>query len=131
MTKKQLSEAHKKAISEARKGFRMSSDQKKLLSDIHQGRKKAPRSEEYRKNISLALKQGPGRLGRIKKTTEKLKGRALSEEHKRAISLANTNNPLVQAMNAENWRGGQTGQRFAEILCPAGFIPEHRVYWGG
>lgn len=34
------------------------------------------------------------------------------------------------AENGANYWGGNTGKAFASVLCPVGFIREHRVYYG-
>jgi hypothetical protein len=60
-----------------------------------------------------------------------------SEERSEKISAALTGRPLSEAhkdklaqVAIHNWRGGRTGDDFAAVLLPAGFIREHYVYYG-
>jgi hypothetical protein len=32
--------------------------------------------------------------------------------------------------DGKNWRGGDTGDTFAEVLCPVGFVREYHLYFG-
>jgi very-short-patch-repair endonuclease len=59
--------------------------------------------------------------------SSKYLGRCLPEEQKRRISKTmkgKANN------NRRSWTGGETGEFFASILCPAGFTREYFVKFG-
>jgi hypothetical protein len=54
-------------------------------------------------------------------------GQTHSEEARRAIGAAN----VVDCSEGNNrWYGGAEGTLYASILCPAGFVREHRVFFG-
>lgn len=55
----------------------------------------------------------------------------------RGIAAAKTSVPLSESHKAKlaevaqrNWEGGTTGDAYAVVLCPIGFIREHHVHYG-
>ena len=87
-------------------------------------------SEESKKQISTSRRgmglgnqnaagtfHTPETRDRISKA---LRGRVLPEATRQRVA----------ASVRRNWKGGYTGDAFAEVLCPAGFVREHVVQWG-
>jgi hypothetical protein len=88
----------------------------------YQNRLGIPTSPEGRKNISNSLMGNTNALGAVRSvaTRAKLaesKNTPEAKAHSRKIAL-------------HSWRGGKTGDAFATVLCPAGFIREHQVFYG-
>ena len=57
---KTISEAHKKRLREAHTGKTLSAEHKRKVGDALRGKKKPPRSQETRKNMSIAAKKRHG-----------------------------------------------------------------------
>ena len=96
----QLSEAHKKAVSEAKKGIPLSEEHKKAISEAHKG---IPLSEDHKKAVSKAKKGVP-----------------LSEEHKKAIGEANSKKILQFTKSGEfirEWQSAHEASRQLGIAC--------------
>lgn len=53
-------------------------------------------------------------------------GLRLTDAHRHAISNTLKN----RAQQSKTFTGGQTGDDFAAVLCPAGFVREWIVVWG-
>ena len=89
---KEFSEETRRKLSEANKGKKhgpISEETKRKLSEAHKGK---PKSEEHKRNISIAKKGIVLKEETKKKLSEAHKGKILSEEHKRKIkeSVKNT-----------------------------------------
>ena len=83
-----LSDATKKAVSEAHKGVPKSEEHKKAISEALKGVPNGPMSEDRKKAISDALKGVPKSEEAKKAMSEAHKGVPLSESHKKALSDA-------------------------------------------
>jgi len=84
-----LSEAHKKNLSENKKIYYAEHPEaRKLIGDVHRGRKCKPFTEEHRKNMS-----------------EGQKGKILSEAHKKSLSEASKGKPKSEEHRRKNSEG--------------------------
>jgi len=54
------------------------------------------------------------------KKSASLRGKEKTQGHKDKLAI----------VAVHNWMGGQTADNFAAVLCPAGFVREHHVYYG-
>lgn len=60
-----------------------------------------------------------------------LHGKRISETRKSlGIRHSDETKALLADCAVYNYQGGKTGDAFARVLCPAGFVREHRVYYG-
>lgn len=80
----------------------------------HKGKK---HSEEAKNRISLSAKKRYEDPLQRQKTSNALKGMKQSADHKKALAL----------VAVFNFQGGQTAKDFADVLCPVGFVREHRI----
>ena len=82
-----------------------------------------PHSDQHKQRCLEGRRNGKG-FGRSvecrERISEALTGKPLSEAHKIALG----------AVASHSWYGGDTGDAFAEVLCPAGYVREHLVYYG-
>ena len=69
--------------------------------------------------------------GHDKKSPEErvLHGKRISEA-RMGMHFSDDHKSLLSDCATHNWRGGKTGDVFARVLCPAGFVREHRVHYG-
>lgn len=119
-----------------KKGWKHTEKAKRKVSLANKGKSKPIRSEEHRRNLSLALKGNKNSLGR--KQTEETKkkislahiGKKFSEEHKRKLGLVN----LGKKLSEEHKRKismANTGRKMSEktkdILRKVGFQKGHKV----
>ena len=84
------SEEHRRKLSEAAKGRKLSEETRRKMSEAK--RKLPERSEEHRRNISEALKGRKLSEETRRKMSEAKKGRKFTEEHRRKISEARKKN---------------------------------------
>jgi hypothetical protein len=89
------------------------------LKDYHSN---PERQRRRGKAVSAALQNLPleVKVKRNRGISEGRKGMVFSEEHRTKLG----------EIAAYNWMGGSTGEDFAAVLCPAGFVREHRIHYG-
>ena len=78
----------------------------------------ASKSESVRKGY--ARKPLEARVLHGKRISKARKGIQFSDEHK----------AILADCAVHNYQGGKTGDEFASILCPAGFVREHHFLYG-
>lgn len=120
------------------KGWKMSEEQKLTISSAQKGK---VRSEEFKQRVSAALKGRPKTKEHIEAARAATIGKKRTDQFRKECAerqigkagLYKRSEAFKQkcAENAtKSWRGGQTGEDFAALLCPAGFVREHRVFFG-
>ena len=122
------------------KGKPRSAETGAKISAANRGKKQ---SEASRKRRSIATIERYKDPAARKKTADSLRGLKrpvgvkLSPTHCEAISKglighqkSQSHREALARVAVHNWRGGKTGDLFAQLLCPAGFIREHRVRYG-
>jgi hypothetical protein len=98
---------------------------------------------EYQENVSNGLKRSWQEQERQNKHQETMERFAVDPDWLQRVSDGTKEalaRPDVKARHSaavkqaflrhNNFMGGSVGDDFASILCPAGFIREHRIYYG-
>lgn len=105
-----LSEEHKEKLRQANLGKNLSEETKQKISAVLLGRKRPPRSDEWRRNQSKSHLGKPAwNKGKtncysdeaIKKMSEAKKGIPLSEEHRKKLSESSTSKKAVCMLNTD------------------------------
>lgn len=105
-------------ISAGQLGRKHSAETLAKMSAQRKGKKQSPESVAKRSASNRGKKRSPEFCARL---SGLLKGRPKSQEHKDKLA----------AIAYFSWTGGRVAEDFARVLCPAGFVREHHVQWGG
>jgi len=130
LKRRPISLEHRAKISATLKGRILPEDapQRKKGRSLSESTKEKLRNykhtEEARARISAGLRCREVSKETRAKIASKLLGHAVSEETRNKIA------EKVRPIASFSFRGGQTAEDFAAILCPAGFIREHHILWG-
>lgn len=128
------------------------------MSAARKGKKLRPRTPEEKLRLSAALKGranpavakalrgrklSPEHIAAARHTqtletrlkiSESLKRQLTSPEARAALSERTKMSDAARERMKQNagsyFKGGKTADEFASVLCPAGFVREHRIQWG-
>ena len=130
-TKAKLSEIVSAAMTPERREIQRQRATGQVVSEETRIKQRAHRhTEETKQQISESLKTSEAYQAAVKspernrRIAESRKGQTVSAETR--AKIAEKIRPIAPFL----FRGGQTAEDFASVLCPAGFIREHHVLWG-